>query len=148
SVLDSIGLAQKNGPVISYIRIAERPDQLHTPRVPVAAADVLIACDIVIATGKDTLSTLRRGRTKAIVNAHVAPTSEFVHHPDMKMDPGGLAKRISDAVGKDDLDLIDSQKLAVALLGDAMGANVFMLGVAYQLGRLPVSQRALERAIE
>ena len=148
SVLDSIGLAQKNGPVISYIRIAERPDQLHTPRVPVAAADVLIACDIVIATGKDALSTLRRGRTKAIVNTHVAPTSEFVHHRDMQMDPASLADRIADAVGKGDLDLIDSQKLAVALLGDAMGANVFMLGVAYQLGRLPVSQGALERAIE
>jgi indolepyruvate ferredoxin oxidoreductase len=37
---------------------------------------------------------------------------------------------------------------ATALLGDAIGANLFLLGYALQLGAVPVGLPALERAIE
>jgi len=36
SVLDSIGLAQKNGSVLSYVRVANTPEDLHTARIPLA----------------------------------------------------------------------------------------------------------------
>jgi indolepyruvate ferredoxin oxidoreductase len=38
--------------------------------------------------------------------------------------------------------------LATALLGNSIGSNMFMLGYAYQLGALPISAEAIERAIE
>ena len=38
--------------------------------------------------------------------------------------------------------------MAAGLQGDAIGTNLFMLGYAFQKGWLPVSQAALERAIE
>ena len=43
---------------------------------------------------------------------------------------------------------VAATRYATALLGDAIGSNLFLLGYAYQLGRLPVSLAALERAVE
>jgi indolepyruvate ferredoxin oxidoreductase len=43
---------------------------------------------------------------------------------------------------------VDAGRLATALLGNSIGSNMFMLGYAYQLGALPLSADAIERAIE
>jgi len=51
-------------------------------------------------------------------------------------------------VGARDCDFLDATRIATALLGDAIGANLFLLGVAWQRGLVPVSRGALERAIE
>jgi indolepyruvate ferredoxin oxidoreductase len=37
--------------------------------------------------------------------------------------------------------------MATALLGNSIGANIFLLGYAYQLGTLPLSAEAIEQAI-
>src|SRR5690606_28989695 len=42
----------------------------------------------------------------------------------------------------------DATQLATALLGDAIATNLFMLGHAWQLGLVPLSEGALMRAIE
>ena len=43
---------------------------------------------------------------------------------------------------------VDSSQLVTALLGNAVTANVFMVGVAYQAGFIPLPGEAIERAIE
>jgi indolepyruvate ferredoxin oxidoreductase len=43
---------------------------------------------------------------------------------------------------------LDATRLARALLGDAIFTNPFLMGYAFQAGRLPVSLEAVERAIE
>jgi indolepyruvate ferredoxin oxidoreductase len=43
---------------------------------------------------------------------------------------------------------LPASELATALLGDALFTNLFLLGYAFQLGKLPVSLGALERALE
>src|SRR3546814_460003 len=43
---------------------------------------------------------------------------------------------------------VDATGLGLALLGDTIAANLFMLGYASQLGLLPVSPEAIERAVE
>ena len=55
--------------------------------------------------------------------------------------------RISDTIGHEALTALDGQRLATALLGDAIAANMFMVGVAWQKGLLPLSLEAIERAI-
>src|SRR5262249_12484722 len=45
SVLDMTGLAQKNGAVVSHVRIANAPDQLHATRIAAGEAKLLLACD-------------------------------------------------------------------------------------------------------
>jgi indolepyruvate ferredoxin oxidoreductase len=43
---------------------------------------------------------------------------------------------------------VDATGLGLALLGDSIAANLFLLGYASQLGLLPVSPQAIERAVE
>jgi len=148
SILDSIGLAQKNGSVLSHIRIAPSPEHLHAARVPLASADAVIGCDIVTAVGKEAMNTLRRNHTRAVINDHIAPTANFVLDPDIDFDPAGLTQRISRSLGTGTVETIDGFKFALALMGDAIAQNLFMLGFAYQKGLVPVSRIAIERAIE
>ena len=41
----------------------------------------------------------------------------------------------------------DATRTATVLFGNSLGANMFMLGFAYQHGGLPVSAEAVEKAV-
>jgi indolepyruvate ferredoxin oxidoreductase len=146
STLDVTGLAQKNGPVTSHVRIAADPEALHATRIADGRADLLLGCDIVVCSGADALAKLSKDRTTAVVNTHVAPTSEFASHPDLDLSPRGMQAAIAAAC--EDPHFVDATRLATALLGDALASNLFLLGYALQRGRVPVGLPALERAIE
>jgi len=146
STLDVTGLAQKNGPVTSHVRIADDPDALFASRISEGRADLVLGCDIVVSAGADALSKMSKDRTTAVVNTHVAPTSAFASQPDLDFSPRGMQADISKAV--EDPHFVDATRLATALLGDALAANLFLLGYALQRGRIPVGLPALERAIE
>jgi indolepyruvate ferredoxin oxidoreductase len=146
SVLDVTGLAQKNGPVTSHVRVAARPDQLHATRIAAGAADLVIGCDIVVATSPENLGKLSRERSAALINSHVAPTFEFASNPDL--DLSGSSMRDALRAAAPTVDFVDATRLATALLGDAIFTNPFLMGFALQKGWLPVSRGALERAIE
>jgi len=148
SVLDVAGLAQKNGAVYSHIRIADDPETLHAVRIAAGGAKLLIGCDMVTAGSAETLGKLREGYTQAVVNAHLTMTSDFTHNPDLAYPDKALQNAIMGAVGPRALDLIDARNLAMSLLGDSIGANMFMVGFACQKGLLPVSPAAIERALE
>jgi indolepyruvate ferredoxin oxidoreductase len=147
-VLDVTGLAQKNGPVTSHVRVAARPDQLHATRIAAGAADLVIGCDIVVAASPENLAKLAPGRSAALINSHVAPTFEFASKPDMDLSGEPLRAALRAGAGTDACHFVDATRLATALLGDAIFTNPFLLGYALQMGRLPVSLEALERAIE
>ena len=59
-----------------------------------------------------------------------------------------MRRALISAAGKDGLDFVPAQSLAEAWLGDAIATNTVMLGFAFQRGLLPVSLKALDRAIE
>lgn len=147
SELDVTGLAQKNGPVSSHVRIANDPERLHATRIGVGGTDLLLACDLVTATNPENLPKLA-SRTTAIVNHDVAPTAEFSSNADLDLSATGMEDAVRRAVGDDSAHFLRATGLATALLGDAIASNMFMLGFAAQLGRLPVSLDALDRAIE
>ncbi|MCP4907757.1 MAG: indolepyruvate ferredoxin oxidoreductase family protein [bacterium] len=148
SLLDVTGLAQKNGAVASHVRVAGTPEELHSTRIPAGAADLVLGCDIVVATALEGMQKLSRTRSRAVVNTHVAPTADFASNADLNMSSGGMESRITMAVGEEHADFVDATQLATALLGDAIGANLFVVGYALQKGLLPVGLPALERAIE
>ena len=50
--------------------------------------------------------------------------------------------------GPDKAHFIDASAIATALFGQSIGANMFLVGYAYQLGAIPLSAAAIERAIE
>ena len=148
SVLDVAGLAQKNGAVYSHIRIADDPETLHAVRIAAGGARLLIGCDMVTAGGAETLGQLKEGYTSAVVNAHRTMTANFTRDADMVFPDKRLRDALMGAVGPRDLDFIDATRLALALLGDSIAANMMMVGFAYQKGLLPVSEAAIEKALE
>ena len=75
-------------------------------------------------------------RTTAVVNSHVAPTADFATSPDLDLSSRGMEEALGGACG-DGAHFVAATRYATALLGDAIGSNLFLLGYAYQLGRLP-----------
>jgi indolepyruvate ferredoxin oxidoreductase len=145
SVVDMTGLAQKGGAVFSHVRIGETEETVVGGRVPAASTHVLIACDLLSADGPDALALYAKDRTVAVGNADFAPTADFVTDRDVRFDADAQGRRLSAAVKS--YDAMPAQNLAVENLGDAIYANMIMLGFAWQKGVIPVSSRALYRAI-
>ena len=147
SVLDMSGLAQKGGPVLSHVRLADHPQDIHSTRVGTGAADLVIGCDMIVSAGRDALSRMGEGRTHGAVNGTATPTAAFVRNPDWQY-PGAAARAaIRAACGADRVDVIDAGRIATALMGDSIATNMFMLGYCWQKGWVPLSQGALTRAI-
>jgi indolepyruvate ferredoxin oxidoreductase len=148
AVLDVTGLAQKNGPVASHIRVAADARSLGGSRIPRGGADAIVGCDIVVTAAPDMLGKAAPGRTRAIVNRDVAPTAEFATNPDLDLSSAAMEHAITAATGDGAADYVAASALTRGLLGDTVTMNVFLLGMAAQRGLLPVSVEALERAID
>ncbi len=148
TVLDQMGLAQKGGSVWSHIKIAASDADLRSLRVGMGGADLLLACDLVVGAGREALAALEPGRSRAVVNTHETITADFVMHPGMRLPIGKLEHAIEGAVGAGRMDMVDATALATALVGDAIGTNLFVLGYAWQRGLVPIGREALMTAIE
>ena len=148
TVLDFTGIAQKNGAVMSHVRIAESPEDIHAVRVAAGGCDTLLACDMVVAASDQALRKFDPGRTRAVVNSHLAPTAAFTLDPDSKLQADELRRAITRACGDNLTEFVDATRLATTLMGDAIATNLFVMGTAWQRGLLPVSLDAIQRAIE
>ena len=146
SVLDFTGFAQKFGPVLSFIRLADSPAAINQVRIDRASADALIAGDIVVSSAPKASATYRKGM-HAVLSLSESPTGDIVRHRDASLDVDVLMQKIAEATG-DTPRSIDANRLAVTLLGDMVFANMLLLGFAWQAGLVPVSLEALKRAIE
>ena len=82
------------------------------------------------------------------MNTYVAPVSEFTRNPDAAMRPEALLAKIRHAAGDAHTAAIDAHAAALALFGDSILSNMFMLGYAWQRGGVPLSHAAINRAIE
>ena len=148
SVLDFTALAQKGGSVVSHLRIAREPSQLHAVRLEWQRAKLLVACDLVVATLPDVLATVRQGVTRIVANTYVQPLAEFTRNPDIDDRAGAMLRKLQDAGSPGNVTSLDARAAAQASVGDAMASNMFMLGHAWQSGLVPVSLAALDRALE
>ncbi|WP_454617447.1 indolepyruvate ferredoxin oxidoreductase family protein [Bradyrhizobium cenepequi] len=148
STLDFTGLSQKNGAVMSHVRLAPRAEDLASVRIAAGGANLILGCDIVVATSVAALSRAERGVTRAIVNADLLPTASFVMNPDIDFEAGAMRDALNEAVTSSDLDILDATGLATALMGDSIATNAFLLGFAFQRGAVPMSLQALMKAIE
>jgi indolepyruvate ferredoxin oxidoreductase len=146
--LDQTGLAQKYGAVLSHVRIAADATRLHGMRIPAGQVDLLLGADLIVAAGKEPLSMLATDRSAVIVNTYEEMPSDFIRDRDFAFPGQALLGALRAAGRSDALATLDATRLASALLGDSIGANVLMLGFAFQRGWLPVSGESLYRALE
>jgi Pyruvate/2-oxoacid:ferredoxin oxidoreductase gamma subunit len=147
-VLDMSGLAQKGGPVMSHVRLADRQSDLHSTRVGTGNADLVIGCDQIVTASRDALSRMGEGRTRAFVNGSGATTAAFIKNPDWQFPAEGSRGAILQACGADNVDFIDAGQIATTLMGDAIATNMFMLGYAFQKGQVPLREASIMKAIE
>ncbi len=147
-VLDMAGLAQKGGAVQSHIRIAHKPDDIHAIRVAARDADLVIGGDIVVAGNKKVLASATVGRTHMVINTAEVLPGEFTRNTEFSLPVERLKRAITNAAGRDKTHFVDASRLAIGLLGQSIGANMFLVGYAYQLGALPLSAAAIEQALE
>jgi len=147
SSYDMMGMAQKNGAVFSHLRITAAPDSLPTPRIGTADAALVLGFDMVAATTDDAFRTLSAEHTRFIGNTPIRPTWTFIRNPDATIALEPLVRKIRRVLPEDQMHLVDAEHLAIDLLGDAIATNMFMVGVAAQLGWLPIGRAAIEQAI-
>ena len=145
---DAGGLAQKGGATWSHIQIANRPDAIFTTKVDTAQADLVIACDPLVAAQRATLATMQPGRTFVALNDHGTPTAGLMRNPDWQFPAAGCDAALAAAVGPDGVGAFDAERAAEQLLGDTIYANPLLLGYAWQKGRIPLGRAAIRRAIE
>ncbi len=147
-VIDMAGLAQKGGPVTSHVRIAPTPGSVKAIRVAAGGADTILACDMVVAGTAKSLAAIHPNRTRVFVNTHETYPGEFTRDPDMTLPTRRLLAAISGRTGVEGTRAIEATEIATALLGDAIASNMFMLGLAWQSGAIPLASASIERAIE
>jgi indolepyruvate ferredoxin oxidoreductase len=146
--LDMAGLAQKGGAVVSHIRFADAQEKLHAARIPAGEANVVLGCDLLVAASFEGLAKMRRNFTRAVINTHETVTGAFTHNPDFELKSNEHQKAIADACGKDAVLFVEGSDVATRLMGDSIATNLFMLGVAWQQGLIPITEDALMKAIE
>src|SRR6516165_446828 len=146
-VLDMAGLAQKGGAVASHIRIAERPEDIHAIRIAAREADLVLGGDIVVAGSRKVLAAVERGVTTMVIDRAEVLPGEFTRNADFSLPTERLKRALTAAAGAQATHFFDASRIASAVTGGTIAANMVMLGYAYQLGTLPLSAAAIETAI-
>ena len=147
-IIDMAGLAQKGGAVYSHIRISNRPEDIHAIRIAAGGADLVLGGDIVVAGNKKVLAAVKHGATRMMINTAEFLPGDFARNADFSLPTERLKRAITSAAGADNVSFVDATRLATALLGNSIAANIFMVGYAYQQGALPLSAESIEKAIE
>ena len=146
-MIDMAGLAQKGGAVFSHVKLARAPQDIHAIRIAPGGADLILGCDLVVSGSRAVLSTAKGAATGVVVNAAEVLPGDFTRNPDFALPADKLKRAIQSAAGGA-ARFVDATAAAVAALGNSIGANLFMLGYAYQAGFVPLSSLAIRRAIE
>jgi indolepyruvate ferredoxin oxidoreductase len=147
-VLDMAGLAQKGGAVYSHMRIAQRPEDIHAIRIAAGGAELVLGGDIVVAGNKKVLAAVKHGATEMAINVAEFMPGDFTRNPDFSLPTERLRRAILADAGREKTHFIDATRAAQALFGNTVGANIFLVGYAYQLGAVPLSAVSIEEAIE
>ncbi len=147
-IIDMAGLSQKNGAVVTHLKVAAAQDDIASIRIAAGGTDLILGCDMVTSASERILSTASRERTHAVINSHEQMPAQFTRDADFRLPSSQMHIQIEARTKPDGVDFIDATRIATALLGDSIAANLFTLGYAYQKGLVPVGADAINRAIE
>ncbi|SEJ94979.1 indolepyruvate ferredoxin oxidoreductase [Sphingobium sp. AP50] len=146
TVLDFTGLAQKNGAVVSQVRIAPQGMDIHAVRIGAGETDLLLGTDALVAASPDSLRKFARGRGAIILNGDETPTADIVSDRDFALPTPRIVETLLARAG-DKGFLISATRIAEGLFGNNVAANTMIVGYAWQKGLLPLASNAFEAAI-
>ena len=147
SIMDMTGMAQKNGAVLSHLRLAPTRDAIFSSRIGPASADVVIGCDMVVTAGMEALKAVRAGITRSVINSTIVPTAQFQSNKNVDFGEASLLSNIKKVTGAEHVSTVDATRIATALMGDSIATNLFMVGYAVQKGLVPLAIETIEEAI-
>ena len=147
--LDQTGLSQKAGPVTSDVRVT-RDEPASSNHAKAAGVDCFLAFDLLAAASDAHLEGAVPGRTVVIGSVDVVPTGDMVVHPDSRTYPElmSLRSRLDEVSRPDTNRYLDAGAITRGLFGGTTTSNVLTMGVAVQIGAIPIDPASLERAIE
>jgi len=148
SIFDMTGLAQKNGAVLSHLRIAETQDHVGSPAISLGESELVLGCDMIVAAAPEVRRTVDPRRTHVVLNDHLLPTAQFQLVPTIDFGRDRLLDEQRGGVATGHFHAMDATEAARILLGDTVGSNMMLVGYALQLGLLPMGLAAVTRAIE
>jgi indolepyruvate ferredoxin oxidoreductase len=146
--MDQTGLSQKAGAVVSHLHLARDRGELGSAAVGTAGADLYLSGDILQAAGARHLERIRPGRTIAVVDNGITPTTAMMQSDLAAPKLSVLEQAISERVGDGRTAFVDSKGIAESMFANHLLANIVLLGAAYQLGGLPLPLDAIDAAIE
>ncbi len=129
------------------MQIANRPTDIHATRIAMGEANIVIDCDAIVTASNECGSHMQPDHTRVVVNSAQTPTAEFIKNPNWSFPSVSAEADIRAAAGQH-VALVDANRFAVALMGDAIYTNPFVLGFAWQKGWGPLRHKSLTRAIE
>ena len=147
-IIDMAGLAQKNGAVVTHMKIGAKPEDISTIRIAAGGADLLLGCDLVTSASERNLSRLVTGRSHAVVNSHEVMPAQFTNDADFMLPSENMMLQLQARISRENVHFTDATAIAKKLLGNSLAANLFTLGFAWQKGLVPLSAKAIEKAIE
>ena len=147
TVLDNSGLAQRNGSVTSHLRLGDGAER-HSPRIPNGDVDLVIGADPMVVAIPETLAKLGHRRSAVILNRFVSPNAMFANHADLDLSFDPLLAKVMPRADQDRVMNIDATRIAQIMLGNAVGANLFLVGYAWQKSLIPLRAENIDRAIE
>ncbi len=145
--LDQIGLSQKAGPVVSDLRL-RRGRPAETNRLGEGQADLILACDALVAASPAGLDVADAERTAVVGSTAATPTGAMITQPGLET-PGQreLAERLAAVTRAERHHWADAAAITTRLFGDTQSANFFVVGMAVQAGLLPIRPEAIEHAL-
>jgi indolepyruvate ferredoxin oxidoreductase len=147
ATLDQTGTAQKGGAVVAHLLFSERIIEAPA-KVNAANADLILGFDLMGVATPDHLKTASPEKTVAVINTGVFPTIDNIRARTPISGPGRMVELVNAATIRGRNIFVDGSRLAEALFGTHMAVNIFLTGVAFQGGLIPISLKALEEAIE
>ena len=161
---DKKGLAIRNGGVYSQISFIADPadatqpgeaaapyEAVTTGSIPFGQADLLLGIDILEAARaidpREQFRVASADRTSAVLNLHRQPTVYALLGKE-DFDPEAMKQLIAEHCQPGQLYAKNLSELCEQRLGSKLYVNIMMLGVAFQLGLIPVSTHSIAWAIK
>jgi len=146
SGLDQTGLAQKGGAVASHLRLARSAEDLGSPVLGGAGADLYLSGDIFQAAAPTHLGRMAE-RAVAVIESDITPTAAMLQAGIAAPSEADLQAAVTGRIGEGTARFLAARDIAEGALGDPVFANVVLLGAAFQLGGVPIPLAAFETAI-
>ena len=139
------GLSQKNGAVVTHVKLAPKNIPIVNSRIADGGADLLLGCDVVAATANAQRASV--DKTRCVVNTAEVQTAQFTLDNTKIISAVKVTDELADVFRPESLSRVDATAICEKLFGEAIAANLFLVGYAYQLGLIPISEDAILEAV-